>query len=410
MDHRIRRYGGFLPVFLAVAALYFARDIFVPLALAILLAFLLEPLARRLEQCHLGRVVSALAAVSLAVLIAGTMTVVMARQLGELGSQLPQYKANVHEKLRKLRDGDNNIAGRAIKSFDEFRNDLVPTNYLVATNSAVAVSSLPANPGTGPEPRPIPVEVRNDGASALQIVGKLISPSLKFLVKLFLVVIFCLFILIERDDLRTRLIRIVGSHNVTLTKQLLEEANHRLSRYLVMQLLVNIGYGTAIGLGLRLTGIPNPLLWGMMAGLLRYVPYAGPWIAASMPFAVGLAVGQGWGLPLMVFGVFAFVELFTANLAEPWLYGHSTGITSLAVLLAAAFWTWLWGPAGLLLSMPLTVCLVSIGRYFPQLELLDELFSEAQRPPKPRFKGGILERILGKSAWKTSFIARWKWH
>jgi predicted PurR-regulated permease PerM len=226
-------------------------------------------------------------------------------------------------------------------------------------------------------------------------------------VELFLVVVFCLFILIERDDLRTRLIRIVGSGNVTLTKQLLEEANHRLSRYLVMQLMVNICYGTAVGLGLRFIGIPNPLLWGMMAGLLRYVPYAGPWIAASMPFAVGLAVAQGWGRPLGVLGIFACVELLTANFVEPWLYGHSTGITSLAVLLAAVFWTWLWGAAGLLLSMPLTVCLVSIGRYFPQLELLDQLFSEAQKPPKPRSRGSVLDRIL---ALKNRFKARWNSH
>ncbi len=409
MRHPIRRYGGFLPVFLAVAALYFARDIFVPLALAVLLAFLLEPPARRLERWHLGRVASAVAAVSIAVLIAGAMTLVMTHQLGELGSRLPQYETNVHEKLRELRDGDNNLAGRTIKSFEGFRNDLVSTN-LVPTNSAVAGDSRPAIPGTPPEPKPIPVEVKNDGASSLQVIEKLISPSLNFLVKLFLVVVFCLFILIERDDLRTRLIRIMGSDNVTVTKQMLEEANYRLSRYLLMQLMVNIGYGTVIGLGLWLVGVPNPLLWGMMTGLLRYVPYAGPWIAASMPFAVGLAVGPGWGRALMVLGLFASVELFTANLAEPWLYGRSTGITSLAVLLAAVFWTWLWGAPGLLLSMPLTVCLVSIGRYFPRLELLDQLFSEAEKPPKPRSKPGIIERIFRKGAWKTSFMARWKWH
>lgn len=405
----IRRYGGFLPVFLAVAALYFARDIFVPLALAVLLAFLLEPLARRLERWHLGRVFSGIAAVSLAIVLASAMALVMTHQLGELGSRLPQYETNVHEKLRELRKGDNNIARRTIKSFEGFRNDLVSTN-LATTNSAVADGAPAANPGTPPEPKPIPVEVKNDGASSLQVIEKLISPSLNFLVKLFLVVVFCLFILIERDDLRTRLIRIMGSDKVTVTKQMLEEANYRLSRYLLMQLMVNISYGTVIGLGLWLVGIPNPVLWGMMTGLLRYVPYAGPWIAASMPFAVGLAVGPGWDRALMVLGLFAIVELFTANLAEPLLYGHSTGITSLAVLLSAVFWTWLWGAAGLLLSMPLTVCLVSIGRYFPQLELLDQLFSEAERPPKPRSKNGIIARIFRKDALKPGFIARWKSH
>lgn len=249
--------------------------------------------------------------------------------------------------------------------------------------------------------------MKNGGTSALEVVGKLITPSLKFLVELFLVVVFCLFMLVQRDDLRRRLIRIVGSQNVADTEQLLEEAGCRLSRYLLMQLTVNICYGTTVGLGLWLLGIPNPLLWGMMAGMLRYVPYAGPGIAASMPFAVGLAVGQGWGKPLGVLGIFAFVELLTANFVEPWLYGHSTGITSLAVLLAAVFWTWLWGAAGLLLSMPLTVCLVSIGRYFPQLELLAELFSEAEKPPRPHPRGRLIDRVL---AFKSRFVARWKSH
>jgi predicted PurR-regulated permease PerM len=185
--------------------------------------------------------------------------------------------------------------------------------------------------------------------------------------------------LIGRDDLRARLIRIVGSRNVKLTNQVLKDTGQRVSRYLLMQLIVNVIYGIPIGLGLWGIGIPNPLLWGMLASLFRYIPYAGPWIAASLPFAIGFAVGSDWSKPILVLVLFGVVEILTANLLEPLLYGNSTGITPLAVLLAAVFWTWLWGPVGLLLSMPLTVCLVSIARYVPQLELVDQLFAEEEK-------------------------------
>jgi len=152
----------------------------------------------------------------------------------------------------------------------------------------------------------------------------------------------------------------------------------RVSRYLLMQLIVNVTYGIPIGFGLWLIGIPNPLFWGMMASLFRYIPYAGPWLAASMPIAVAIAIGSSWSQPVLVLALFAVIEILTANLVEPRLYGNSTGITPLAVLLAAVFWTWVWGPIGLLLSMPLTVCLVSIARYAPQLEILDQLFGETK--------------------------------
>jgi len=378
-QHPIQKNSGLLSVCLLVASLYFAHDVFVPLALAVLLAFLLEPLARRLELCHLGRAVSALTAVLAAIVVAGVLTLAVSHQLGELGAKLPEYKKNIRARLQ----GDGGPITRALKSIQDFRQELV------STNSTSLAASLQGNPESKPEVKPVPVEVRNGDNSPLQILLKLISPSLNVLVKLFLVIVFCIFILVERDDLRARLIRIVGSRNVKLTKKLLEDTGHRLSRYLLMQLVVNVSYGIVIAFGLWFVGIPNPLLWGMIAALFRYIPYAGPWIAASLPFAVGLAVGSGWAKPMMVLGLFAVVEILTANLVEPWLYGHSTGITSLAVLLAAVFWTWLWGPVGLLLSMPLTVCLVSIGRYFPQLELLDQLFGESgdslkQQPARAR--------------------------
>jgi predicted PurR-regulated permease PerM len=210
----------------------------------------------------------------------------------------------------------------------------------------------------------------------LQLVRNVIGPSLNLMVMMVLVTAFSIFILVGRDDLRARLIRIVGSRNTRITNQMLNDTGQRVGRYLLMQLLVNVCYGIPVGLGLWAIGIPNPLLWGMIAGVFRYIPYAGPWIAAFTPFVVGFAIDSEWSKPVLVLALFGAVEIVTANFVEPWLYGNSTGITPIAVLLAAVFWAWLWGPIGLLLSMPLTVCLVSIARYVPQLEFLDQLFGK----------------------------------
>jgi hypothetical protein len=192
--------------------------------------------------------------------------------------------------------------------------------------------------------------------------------------------------LIEREDLRDRLIRLIGTGKLNVTTQLLDDAGHRVSGYLLMQLIVNVTYGIPIGLGLFFIGIPNPILWGLLATLLRYIPYAGIWIAASMPFALSLAVDPDWTKPLLTLGLFAVMEVIVANVVEPWLYGVSTGITPLAVLAAAVFWTWLWGPVGLLLSTPLTVCLVSMGRYIPNFSFLNILLGdEPVLTPEARF-------------------------
>ena len=366
---------GLFSTCLVVGILYLARDIFVPLALAMLLAFLLEPLARRLELLHLGRTVSAFVAMFAVVIIGCLGTFIVSKQLSQLGTNLPSYEARIHQRIQQVRDGYVGPASKAVKSIQDFRKGLTPTNSpessLFSTNSSGAV-----------EQKPIPVEIQDNSQPVIKLVQRLFSPSLKFLIKLILVVVFCIFMLIGRHDLRTRLIHIVGPRNVRLTIHFLEETDSRLSRYLLMQLLVNASYGTVVGLALWLIGIPNPLLWGISAAVLRYIPYAGAWIGASLPFAIALAVDSGWSKSLMVLVLFMVLETVTANLVEPWLYGRFTGITSFAVLLAAVFWTWLWGPVGLLLSMPLTVTVASIARYFPELEIIDLLFGESTDPVK----------------------------
>lgn len=347
--------------------LYLAREIFVPLALALLLAFLLEPLARRLELCRLGRTASVLLAILAVAIAGGAVVLVVSKQLSELTANLPQYKINIHKRIQEIRESK---VGRAVTSIQDFQKGLSPVTS--------SVTNFPAS-AAGPGGKPIAVEIRDDNQPVLKFLQPVISPSLSFLVKLLLVAVFCIFMLIGRDDLRARLIRIVGPRHVKLTLGLLVETDSRLSRYLLTQLAVNVSYGIIVGLALWLVGLPNPLLWGISAALFRYIPYVGPWIGASLPFAMALAVDSGWTRPFLVLVIFATLEISTANFAEPWLYGRSAGITAFGVLFAAVFWTWLWGPVGLLLSIPLTVVLASIAKYFPELEIIDKLFGKADR-------------------------------
>ncbi len=379
------RRGGLLGTGLAIALLYFGRDIFVPLALAVLLAFLLEPLARAFEKIKLGRVWGAVLAVAIALTVLGSLFYCVVGQFADFGRNLPKYEQTIHQKLRGLRAGGDGFFRHAEKSIQDFKKDLAPTNAAAVTNAVAGAVNLPK----GVKVVPVAVHQEEEDTSPYKIAEGLIGPSLNFMVTLFLVILFCVFIMVERDDLRARLIRIFGSRNARLTNQLLRDTGGRVSRYLFMQLVVNVCYGTIIGLGLWAIGIPNPLLCGLLSTVLRYIPYAGPWIAAAVPLAIGVATESGWSKPAMVFGLYAVIELITANVIEPWLYGNSTGITPLAVLLAAVFWATLWGPIGLLLSVPLTVCLVAIARYVPQLELLDQLFGEDEKEgPAPGVVNG----------------------
>jgi hypothetical protein len=220
----------------------------------------------------------------------------------------------------------------------------------------------------------------------LQILQSIIEPLLKPLATTGLVMIFVIFILLQREDLRDRLIRLAGVRDLQRTTKALDDAAMRVSRYLLMQTIVNTSYAVPIGIGLWLIGVPNPILWGMLAMLLRFVPYIGPIIAALFPLALSVAVDPGWTMLAWTAALFVTVELIINNLVEPWLYGSSTGLSALAIILAATFWTWLWGPIGLLLSTPLTSCVVVLGRHVPQLQFLDIAFGN--RPvlaPEERF-------------------------
>ena len=362
-----------LSVLIAVAVLYFARTIFIPLAFSILLAFMLAPLAVRLRHWGVGRIPAVAIVVLVAFGILGVIGALMASQLGDLTRKLPEYQHNVHQKIESIRTSGGGLVKRVSTAVQRFADDLTPPPA--------------ATPGTQPpEERPVPVEIRRTPFSPVEAVQKILGSVVGVLVTAGIVVVFVIFMLIEQDDLRDRLMRLAGSRRVNLTTTVLDDAGHRVSRYLLAQFVVNASYGTLTGTVLYFIHVPNPLLWGMLAALFRYIPYLGIWVAATMPAAVALAVRPGWVDVPIVFGVYFGVDLLMYNFVEPVLYGSSTGLSPLAVLVAAVFWTWLWGPAGLLLATPLTVCVVVIGRYVPNLEFLQVLLSdEPVLAPETRF-------------------------
>jgi predicted PurR-regulated permease PerM len=356
-----------LPTVAAVAgvtaALYLGSDIFLPLAIALLLTFALAPLVSRLRRLGLPRPVAVVTVVFAAFMVLAAVGFMVAGQVSELARNLPQYQFNMVEKIRSIRnagseDGMLSRVEQVIQRLgDELQRETIQPPYGEVE----------------PSPDPIPVEViaRQDPLEVLQtVVMPLISP----IGTAGLVIVVVIFMLMEREDLRDRFIRLVGSRDLHRTTQALQDAGRRVGRYLLMQLVVNVSYAVPIGIGLWLLGIPNALLWGFLALVLRFVPYIGPIIATIFPLFLSLAVDPGWSLLLWTGSLFLVMELIINNAVEPWLYGSRTGLSPLAIIVAAIFWTWIWGPLGLVLSTPLTVCLVVLGRHVPQFEFLDVLF------------------------------------
>jgi predicted PurR-regulated permease PerM len=365
--------ASLLIVLIVVAVFYFARTIFVPLALSILLSFMLAPLVIRLRRWGLGRIPAAIMVVLVAFAILGVIGAVMASQLADLAHKLPEYQHNVHEKVESIRNSGGRLVKRLSGEVQRFSDTLTPPPAATAQNQP-------------PEERPVPVEIRRAAFSPVDLVQKILGSIVNVALMAAIVIVFVVFMLIEQDDLRDRLIRLAGSRQVSLTTNVLDDAASRVSRYLLAQFVVNIAYGIITGTVLFFIHVPNPLLWAMLAALFRYIPYLGIWLAALMPASVAFAVRPGWVDVPVVFGVYLGVDLLIYNFVEPLLYGSSTGLSPLAVLVAAVFWTWLWGPVGLLLATPLTVCAVVIARYVPNLSFLHVLLSdEPVLPPETRF-------------------------
>ena len=362
---KIRSDSGAIVLIAAVATLYFAREILIPFAFALTLTFLLTPVVALLERLHTGRVVSVLTTGLISIAVAGGVAWVIANQLVDVVNQLPLYRENIRAKMDAFHIPATGQLGHAAESVKEIVQE-------VATPGAVP----PPAEGRGqkhavPAPKsPLTVQMVEPTSSVWTQIRDLGTPALAPLGRIGIVVIFAAFMLLKREDLRNRLLRLAGLARLNLMTQALDDAASRVSRYILMQFLVNAGVGAMFGLGLYFIGVPYPVLWGVIAALLRIVPYVGTLVAATLPIALSLAVFDGWLKPLLVFVLVACLELVVANFIEPWLYGSHVGISSLALLVTTVFWTVLWGPAGLILATPLTVCVVVLGRYVPRLSFL----------------------------------------
>lgn len=380
---------------IVVGGLYFGRDIFVPLALAVLLSFALAPCVRWLRRWRVPNTAAVLLSVTLAFIAILAMAWIVTWQVMDLGDELPAYQRNIEAKIEALRESPP--GGRLLERATRMFRDIAEKVDQEAQD-ATATDTAPGADGE-PKQKPVPVTVREPSPTSLQLLESVVGPVLSPLATAGIVIVFVVFMLLKREDLRDRLIRLAGSRDLPRTTRALDDAAARLGRYLLMQLVVNTLYGIPIGIGLWVIGVPNPVLWGMLCTLLRFVPYVGPIIASFFPLMLAIAVDPGWTMLLWTGALFIAVELATNNLLEPWLYGSSTGLAPLAIIAAAVFWTWLWGPAGLLLSTPLTVCLVVLGRHVPQLAFFDVLLgSEPVLAPAER----LYQRLLSGNAYEAT--------
>lgn len=345
-----------LSLVLVVASLSWARAVLIPIALALLLTFLIQPIVEAIHRKGLGRAPAAALVVLLVSCVIGAVGWVVVTQFSNLAYELPRYKGNLIQKINDLQSASR---GSVVEKIQETMDEL----------TREFEKKQPVSP-TQQEP----VAVLTPGPSLLSYVPSL----LEFLATASMVLGLLLFMLIAHADLRDRLFRLVGYGRLTVTTKALDEAGRRISRYLLMQSIVNGTYGGAVSLGLFALGVPYALLWGLLAATLRFIPYVGPPLGALLPISLSLAVFAGWLKPLLVGGLFALLEFITNMILEPLLYGRSAGVSKVALLVAITFWTWLWGPVGLLLSTPLTVCLGVLGKYVPQLTFLGVLLSDEQ--------------------------------
>ena len=374
----------------AAAVLYVAQAVFLPLAIAMLVAFALSPLVTRLRHTGLALLWTVITVVTAAVLVVALLAFVMFGQLAQLVANLPTFRGNIMQKIEGLRQagGDHGLVARLTE---------------MAAAVSAAVQGVPDAGAAGDKvgAQLVAVEVV-ERTSIYELMTGFLLPLVGPLASAGLVVILVVFMLLERDQLRERFIRLVGSNDLNRTTIVLDEAGTRVGTYLLTQLLVNIIYAVPITLGLWLIGVPNALLWGLMTLVLRFVPYIGSALSAAFPMALAFAVSPGWSMLLWTGALFLLVEFVTSNAIEPWLYGSRTGVSPLAVILSAIFWAFLWGPLGLVLSTPLTVCLVVLGRHIPQFDLFDILLGDtAVLSPH----ASLYQRLLSGDRTEVGFLA-----
>jgi predicted PurR-regulated permease PerM len=390
------RVAGIIGAGAVLAILYFGRDVLMPITLAGLLGFLLAPLIYRLRRIGFGHSASIWAAVfAAAAAVVGTAAVI-ATQFLQMEAALPRYEETVRIKLAAI--------------------DALTSDWLQVLAEPIAHLTHPADGGAGakaPNARehgaaaddaaPLPVEVRTPRAGRLQVLAQLLSSVWTPIASIGLVFVVLVFVLLERESLRDRFIRLAGETDLRVTTLAINDAATRLSRFFVSQFTVNMAVGLTVWIGLTLLGLSHALLWGMLTALLRFVPYIGVWIAALCATAFAAGVDPGWSLPLETLGWYVMIEVVVSQLVEPQLYGHTTGLSPLSVVIAAIFWSWIWGPVGLVVSTPLTLCLVVAGHYVRALHFLEVLFGDA---PALSLAQNFYQRALAADAGEIIVAAR----
>jgi predicted PurR-regulated permease PerM len=354
---------------LVVAGLYWMQAVLIPLAITLLLTFLLSPVVGTLERRGLRHVPAVLVTVVLAFSLIGAVGWTFTRQLVTLADELPRYRTNMQAKIADLRGASK---GGSVEKMQKTVEDVV--------------DQMQKPDETGP-PRDKPIPVVVEAPSILAHLPGLVQAVASAGVVTLLVI----FMLLERRELRDRVILLIGYRRLTATTRALDEAGERITRYLLMQSIINGSFGVAVGLGLFLIGVPYAIIWGFLAAALRFIPYVGSVIAGFLPLVLSLAVFPGWLQPALVIALFVMLELVTGTLIQPWLYGQSAGVSQVALLVAVTFWTWLWGPAGLLLATPLTVCLIVLGKHLPAVGFLVVLMGDR---PVIEAKARYYQRLL----------------
>jgi predicted PurR-regulated permease PerM len=361
-------FSNFIVGVIVVAVLYLTREILVPIALAVLLSFVLAPLVRFLQGRRVPRSLAVIGAVFAALAIALSLASMVMVEVNQLANDLPRYQSTLSDKVHNLRD----TVGRAgLLNASSMLKDL--DRNLKDQEDGSAGSSLTGAPAGK---KPIPVEVHQPDPGASETLVAMMQPLAAPVTTTAVVIIFLIFFLFQREDLRNRFIRLAGSEDLERTTAALDDAGQRLSKLFLTQLVLNAIFGAAIGLGLATIGVPSAPLWGLLATILRFVPYIGAILAAAFPIALAAAVGSDWSLAIWTIALFAVAEPLMGQVIEPLVWGRTAGLSPVAIVVAASFWTWLWGPLGLLLSTPLTLCLVVLARHVERLQFLDIMLGD----------------------------------
>jgi predicted PurR-regulated permease PerM len=341
-----------------VVALYVARDVFVPIVLAVLLSFVLTPLVRLLRRARVPRVPSVLLAVLVALTLILSLGALIGIEAASTVADIPRYAAVIESKVTKLREA----------TVDRMTNMIAQRLPRVSEQRP---SEQPDKAG-----RPLPVEMHQPEPTPLELAERVLPPVALPLASVGVVFVVAIFILLQQNDIRERMIRLLGLRDLHRTARALDDAASRLARYLLAQLGVNAAFGVIVAVGLTMIGVPNPPLWGTLAALFRFLPYIGSVLCAALPIALAVAVDPGWQMAIYTALLFIVTEIVMGQFVDPLAFGRSTGLSPLSVVIAAIFWTWMWGPIGLPLSTPLTACLVVLGRHVKRLEFLDILLGD----------------------------------